>query len=83
MASNIIVNGENPFTAVVIVSGAIYIAMCLALSSLATWIERRGRRTKTGVAVAAAAEPAEQPAVLDVAGGPIGPADGNADRTVK
>ncbi|MGI5136439.1 MULTISPECIES: amino acid ABC transporter permease [unclassified Streptomyces] len=83
MASNIIVNGENPFTAVVIVSGAIYIAMCLALSSLATWIERRGRRTKTGVAVAAAAEPAEQPGVLDVAGGPIGPADGVADRTVK
>lgn len=83
MASNIIVNGENPFTAVVIVSGAIYIAMCLALSSLATWIERRGRRTKTGVAVAAAAEPAEQPGVLDAAKGSFGPADGTADRTVK
>ncbi|MFJ9712922.1 amino acid ABC transporter permease [Streptomyces sp. NPDC101234] len=65
MASNIIVNGDNPFTAVVIVVGAIYIAMCLALSSLATWIERRGRRAKTGVAVAAA----EPPVVLDGAAG--------------
>ncbi|GCB45545.1 amino acid ABC transporter permease [Streptomyces sp. NL15-2K] len=77
MANNIIVNGENPFTAVTIVVGAIYIAMCLALSSLATWIERRGRRAKTGVAVAAAAEPAEQPGVLDVAEGPLGPVDGD------
>ncbi|MEU2717854.1 amino acid ABC transporter permease [Streptomyces sp. NPDC007205] len=68
MAGNIIVNGENPYTAVTIVAGAIYVAMCLALSSLATWIERRGRRTRTGVAVAAAAEPAEQPAVLDAVG---------------
>jgi glutamate transport system permease protein len=74
MANNIIVNGENPFTAVTIVVGAIYILMCLALSSLATWIERRGRRTKTGVAVAAAAEPAEAPGVLDTAGDPLGPA---------
>ncbi|MFF2848630.1 amino acid ABC transporter permease [Streptomyces sp. NPDC058001] len=57
MANNIIVNGENPITPVVIVVGAIYVALCLALSSLASWIERRGRRAKTGVAVAAAAEP--------------------------
>ncbi|MCX4883980.1 amino acid ABC transporter permease [Streptomyces sp. NBC_00847] len=83
MAGNIIVNGDNPFTAVTIVVGAIYIAMCLALSSLATWIERRGRRTRTGVAVAAAAEPAEQPGVLDVTGGSLGPVDGDAERTVK
>ncbi|MEU6095944.1 amino acid ABC transporter permease [Streptomyces sp. NPDC047079] len=69
MANNIIVNGENPFTAVTIVVGAIYIAMCLALSSLATWLERRGRRAKTGVVVAAAAEPAEAPGVLDVTDG--------------
>ncbi|UXY30344.1 amino acid ABC transporter permease [Streptomyces sp. HUAS TT20] len=81
MANNIVVNGENPFTAVTIVVGAIYIAMCLTLSSLATWIERRGRRAKTGVAVAAAAEPAEQPGVLDVAHGPLGPVDGDADHT--
>ncbi|MER5181914.1 amino acid ABC transporter permease [Streptomyces sp. NPDC002896] len=73
MANNIIVNGENPITAVVIVVGAIYIALCLALSSLATWIERRGRRAKTGIAVAAAAEPAEAPGVLDAAEGPLAP----------
>lgn len=57
MASNIIVNGENPITAVVIVVGAIYVALCLALAGLATWIERRGRRAKTGITVAAATEP--------------------------
>ncbi|MGW6144583.1 amino acid ABC transporter permease [Streptomyces sp. NPDC055144] len=57
MASNIIVNGENPITAVVIVVGAIYVALCLALAGLATWIERRGRRAKTGIAVTAATEP--------------------------
>ncbi|MEV8030960.1 amino acid ABC transporter permease [Streptomyces sp. NPDC002742] len=79
MANNIIVNGENPFTAVIIVVGAIYIAMCLALSSLATWIERRGRRTKTGVVVRAAAEPTEQPGALEVAGGSSGTAEGGAD----
>ncbi|MBA2951303.1 amino acid ABC transporter permease [Streptomyces himalayensis] len=73
MANNIIVNGENPITAVVIVVGAIYIALCLALSSLATWIEKRGRRAKTGIAVAAAAEPAEAPGVLDASEGPLGP----------
>ncbi|WP_405450842.1 amino acid ABC transporter permease [Streptomyces achromogenes] len=80
MANNIIVNGENPFTAVTIVVGAIYIAMCLALSSLATWIERRGRRAKIGVAVAAAAEPTEQPGVLDTTGAPLGPVDGRTER---
>ncbi|RVU16081.1 amino acid ABC transporter permease [Streptomyces antnestii] len=58
MANNIIVNGENPITAVVIVVGAIYVALCLALAGLATWIEKRGRRAKTGIAVAAATEPA-------------------------
>ncbi|MFH8732976.1 MULTISPECIES: amino acid ABC transporter permease [unclassified Streptomyces] len=57
MASNIIVNGENPITAVVIVVGAIYVALCLALAALATWIERRGRRARTGIAVATATDP--------------------------
>ena len=52
MASNIVVDGDNPYVPVVIVFGAIYIAMCLALSALATWIERRGRRAKTGIPVA-------------------------------
>ncbi|MFJ5516427.1 amino acid ABC transporter permease [Streptomyces griseoluteus] len=69
MATNIIVNGESPFTAVTIVAGAIYITMCLALSSLATWLERRGRRAKTGIVVAPAAGAAEHPEVLEAAEG--------------
>ena len=48
-----------------IVVGSIYLGLCLALSSLATWIEKRGRRTKTGIAVHAAAEPAEDLTVLE------------------
>lgn len=54
MASTILVDGENPYVPVVLVFGAIYVAMCLALSALANWIERRGRRTKTGIKVAEA-----------------------------
>ncbi|MEU6658640.1 amino acid ABC transporter permease [Streptomyces sp. NPDC046821] len=65
MASNIIVNGENPITAVVIVVGAIYVAMCLALAGLATWIEKRGRRAKTGIAVASASATDAEPAVAE------------------
>lgn len=73
MANNIIVNDDNPYVPVVIVVGSIYVAMCLALSSLATWIEKRGRRAKTGIVPAAAAEPLEAPGVLDAGGGPLGP----------
>ncbi|MFQ3557225.1 amino acid ABC transporter permease [Streptomyces gramineus] len=73
MANTIIVNGENPFTAVTIVAGAIYVSMCLALSSLATWIERRGRRTTSRVVVAA---PALDP--LTPVAAPEGLADGDA-----
>ncbi|MBA0051924.1 amino acid ABC transporter permease [Streptomyces sp. AJS327] len=51
LASNTIVNDENPYVPVIMVVGAIYIAMCLALSGLAQWIERRGRRAKTGIAM--------------------------------
>ncbi|MGV9340461.1 amino acid ABC transporter permease [Streptomyces sp. NPDC003688] len=80
MATNIIVNGENPFTAVTIVAGAIYITMCLALSSLATWLERRGRRAKTGIAVAVAAGAGEQPEVLGVAEDGAVAAGGDAGR---
>ncbi|MEV7199080.1 amino acid ABC transporter permease [Streptomyces griseoluteus] len=69
MATNIIVNGESPFTAVTLVAGAIYITMCLALSSLATWLERRGRRAKSGIVVAPAAGAAEHPEVLEAAEG--------------
>ncbi|GAA3182688.1 MULTISPECIES: amino acid ABC transporter permease [Streptomyces] len=61
MSTNIIVNGSDTYVPVIIVTGVIYVAMCLALSGLATWIERRGRRAKTGVAPATAA-PAGDPA---------------------
>ncbi|NLU73750.1 amino acid ABC transporter permease [Streptomyces sp. HNM0575] len=68
LASTILVDGENPYVPVVLVFGAIYVAMCLALSALANWIERRGRRAKTGIQVAEA-----QTAAPDMGGG-AGPA---------
>lgn len=37
-----------PFIPMIIVIGPIYIAMCLALSALANWIERQGRRSRKG-----------------------------------
>lgn len=80
IANNTPINGVYPFVQTVTVFGTIYIALCLLLSSLATWLEKRGRRAKTGIAVAAAAEPAEAPGVLD-AGAPIGPTAGQADTT--
>ncbi|HWM38291.1 MAG TPA: amino acid ABC transporter permease [Streptomyces sp.] len=51
MANTILVDGENPYVPVVLVFGAIYVAMCLALSALANWIEKRGSRAKTGIKV--------------------------------
>ncbi|MFD0146723.1 MULTISPECIES: amino acid ABC transporter permease [unclassified Streptomyces] len=54
IASNTQVNGQYPYVSTIVVFGAIYIALCLALSSLATWIEKRGRRAKTGIAVSEA-----------------------------
>lgn len=69
MAGTILVDGENPYVPVVLVFGAIYVAMCLALSALANWIERRGRRAKTGIKVADA-----QAATPDVGGGGAGAA---------
>lgn len=79
IASNTQVNGQYPYVSTIIVIGVIYVAMCLALSALANWIERRGRRAKTGIGVAAAAEPAEAPGVLGATGTPadeIGPHTG-------
>lgn len=58
LASNTIVGGENPYVPVIIVVGALYVAMCLALSGLANRIERRGRRARTGLRVATADQPA-------------------------
>ncbi|WP_275462657.1 amino acid ABC transporter permease [Streptomyces noursei] len=57
MSTNIIVNGNDTYIPVITVIGSIYVAMCLALSALANWIERRGRRARTGIGVAPAAEP--------------------------
>ncbi|MFE9123136.1 amino acid ABC transporter permease [Streptomyces sp. NPDC007172] len=55
IASNTQVNGQYPYVSTIVVIGTIYVAMCLLLSALATWIEKRGRRAKTGIAMAAAA----------------------------
>ncbi|MEE1926598.1 amino acid ABC transporter permease [Streptomyces sp. TRM 70351] len=52
IARNTLIDGDNPYVTVIIVIGAVYIAMCMALSALASWIERRGRRTRPGVKVA-------------------------------
>ncbi|MCQ0024905.1 amino acid ABC transporter permease [Streptomyces somaliensis DSM 40738] len=70
IASNTQVNGQYPYVSTIIVIGVIYVAMCLVLSALANWIERRGRRAKTGIGTAAAAEPAEAPGVLGGTGTP-------------
>ncbi|MFF0627713.1 amino acid ABC transporter permease [Streptomyces sp. NPDC004296] len=70
MSTNILVNGNDTYIPVITVIGSIYVAMCLALSALANWIERRGRRARTGVAATPAAEPA---AAADAAE-PAGPA---------
>ncbi|MFI1971324.1 amino acid ABC transporter permease [Streptomyces cinnamoneus] len=42
------VNGVYAFIPMVIVFGSIYILLCLALSSVATWIERRTKRSRKG-----------------------------------
>ncbi|MEU5775536.1 amino acid ABC transporter permease [Streptomyces venezuelae] len=65
LANTTLVNGQYIYVPVIMVVGTIYVAMCMALSGLATWVEKRGRRAKTGIAVAAAAEPAEAPGALD------------------
>jgi glutamate transport system permease protein len=49
IASNTTTPGGYPYVPVVIVVGALYIAMCLALSAFANWIERRGRGSRKGV----------------------------------
>ncbi|MET7641864.1 amino acid ABC transporter permease [Streptomyces sp. NPDC005438] len=54
IASTTVVNGEDPYVPVVIVLGSLYIALCMLLSAFATWIEKRGRRAKSGIAVAPA-----------------------------
>ncbi|MER7151895.1 amino acid ABC transporter permease [Streptomyces lydicus] len=76
MSTNIIVNGNDTYVPVIIVTGTIYVAMCLVLSALANWIEARGRRAKTGIGVTAAGEPVTATDALEVAdAAPGGPAD--------
>ncbi|MEE1751689.1 amino acid ABC transporter permease [Streptomyces sp. SP18CS02] len=82
IASNTLVNGQYPYVSTIVVVGAIYVAMCLLLSALATWIEKRGRRAKTGIGVASAAEPAASSTVIGSEAGTVGAvADGGADGT--
>ncbi|MEU9792070.1 amino acid ABC transporter permease [Streptomyces sparsogenes] len=66
IAGNTVVNDDNPYVPLIIVGGAIYVALCMALSALATWIERRGRRAKSGIAVAPAEQPVAAGDALDV-----------------
>ncbi|PNE38616.1 MULTISPECIES: amino acid ABC transporter permease [Streptomyces] len=75
MSTNIIVNGNDTYIPVIIVIGSIYVAMCLALSALATWIERRGRRAQTGIRVGAAAEPVAAADAAESAEAPAGAKD--------
>ncbi|MFD8329040.1 amino acid ABC transporter permease [Streptomyces lydicus] len=79
MSTNIIVNGNDTYVPVIIVTGLIYVAMCLVLSALANWIEARGRRAKTGIGVTAAGEPVTATDALDTAdaapGGPVAAKD--------
>ncbi len=96
IASNTQVNSQYPYVSTIAVIGTIYVAMCLLLSALATWIEKRGRRAKTGIAMAAAAETpgilpagslaAPMPRTARQAGpsrprGPARPTDGAGGRT--
>ncbi|MFI5525082.1 amino acid ABC transporter permease [Streptomyces platensis] len=75
MSTNIIVNGNDTYVPFIIVIGAIYVAMCLALSALANWIEKRGRRAKTGIGVATAGEPVTATDAMEVSDAvPGGPA---------
>ncbi|MER0448696.1 amino acid ABC transporter permease [Streptomyces sp. Edi4] len=57
IASNTQVNGQYPYVSTIVVIGVIYVAMCLLLSALATWIEKRGRRARTGISMGAADAP--------------------------
>ncbi|MEU1088191.1 amino acid ABC transporter permease [Streptomyces sp. NPDC005576] len=70
IASNTLVDGRYPYVSTIVVIGAIYVTMCLLLSALATWIEKRGRRAKTGIAVASATPAAGIDAPAATLGGP-------------
>ncbi|MDG4860421.1 amino acid ABC transporter permease [Streptomyces sp. T-3] len=69
LANNTLVNEQYPYVSVIMVTGTIYVLMCLALSTLANWVEKRGRRAKTGIKVAAAAEPVAEGGLGDAVPG--------------
>ncbi|MFI7245824.1 amino acid ABC transporter permease [Streptomyces qinglanensis] len=56
IANNTPVGGVYPTVQTVIVFGAIYISLCLALAWLAKFVERRGSRSKAGIVPAGAKE---------------------------
>ncbi|MFI1257391.1 amino acid ABC transporter permease [Streptomyces netropsis] len=60
------VNGVYAFIPMVIVFGSIYILLCLALSSVATWVERRTKRSRKG---SPPAMPADDPSITNGIGG--------------
>ncbi|MGX8908713.1 amino acid ABC transporter permease [Streptomyces netropsis] len=60
------VNGVYAFIPMVIVFGSIYIVLCLALSSVATWVERRTQRSRKG---SPPAMPANDPSITGAPGG--------------
>ncbi|MCQ4045060.1 amino acid ABC transporter permease [Streptantibioticus rubrisoli] len=43
-AANTVASGGHPYAALLTATGALYVALCLALSALARWIERLGAR---------------------------------------
>lgn len=53
-ADNTLINGANPEVTVLGAVGALYVGLCLLLSWFANWVEKRGRRAKTGIKVAEA-----------------------------
>ncbi|WP_411084114.1 amino acid ABC transporter permease [Streptomyces sp. cmx-18-6] len=76
LISNTQVNGQYAYVSTITVVGTIYIALCLLLSSLATWIEKRGRRAKTGIAMAPAVQ---APGTIDATAGTFGQAPSGAE----
>ncbi|MEU9099284.1 amino acid ABC transporter permease [Streptomyces sp. NPDC048361] len=82
IASNTQVDGAYPYVSTIVVIGTIYVAMCLLLAALATWIEKRGRRAKTGISMGTAVAPvtAAGPAAVVASEGALG-ADGAREAT--
>ncbi|MEU3192933.1 amino acid ABC transporter permease [Streptomyces sp. NPDC006992] len=74
IANNTPVGGVYPTVQTVIVFGAIYISLCLALAWLAKFVEQRGSRSKAGIVPAEAKE-------LEEAAAPAAPETKGPDGT--